>query len=99
MFRVNRPAALHSSQQDSSSTTLPLVPTTVLLPRGVRVQYFKAYPKRYGWSAQSHARRTGRSILQVSFLKYHCSAVASQSIVLLGAVAGRIGERSSLPTT
>jgi hypothetical protein len=29
--------------------------------------------------------------LQMSFLKYHCSAVACQSIVLLGAVVGRIG--------
>ena len=38
----------------------------LLLPRGLRVQYFKAYPKRYAWSARSRARRTGRSILQVS---------------------------------
>lgn len=35
------------------------------LPRGLRVQYFKAYPKRYAWSARSRARRNGRSILQV----------------------------------
>lgn len=41
----------------------------LLLPRGLRVQYFKAYPKRYAWSARSRARRTGRSILQVSVLE------------------------------
>mmetsp|Transcript_15176 Transcript_15176/g.25202 ORF Transcript_15176/g.25202 Transcript_15176/m.25202 type:complete len:286 (+) Transcript_15176:104-961(+) len=38
----------------------------LLLPRGLRVQYFKAYPKRYAWSARSRARRSGRSILQPS---------------------------------
>mmetsp|Transcript_31829 Transcript_31829/g.46939 ORF Transcript_31829/g.46939 Transcript_31829/m.46939 type:complete len:284 (-) Transcript_31829:1133-1984(-) len=38
----------------------------LLLPRGLRVQYFKAYPKRYAWSARSRARRNGRSILQPS---------------------------------
>eukprot|EP00568_Trieres_chinensis_P011124 CAMPEP_0183295296 /NCGR_PEP_ID=MMETSP0160_2-20130417/3305_1 /TAXON_ID=2839 ORGANISM="Odontella Sinensis, Strain Grunow 1884" /NCGR_SAMPLE_ID=MMETSP0160_2 /ASSEMBLY_ACC=CAM_ASM_000250 /LENGTH=327 /DNA_ID=CAMNT_0025456757 /DNA_START=90 /DNA_END=1073 /DNA_ORIENTATION=- len=30
----------------------------LLLPRGLRVQYFKAYPKRYQWSARAR-RRTG----------------------------------------
>lgn len=28
----------------------------LLLPRGVRVQYFGAYPKRYAWSARSRGR-------------------------------------------
>mmetsp|Transcript_31205 Transcript_31205/g.48842 ORF Transcript_31205/g.48842 Transcript_31205/m.48842 type:complete len:309 (-) Transcript_31205:487-1413(-) len=31
----------------------------LLLPRGVRVQYFGAYPKRYAWSARSRGRRSG----------------------------------------
>jgi hypothetical protein len=31
----------------------------LLLPRGVRVQYFGAYPKRYSWSARSRGRRSG----------------------------------------
>lgn len=31
----------------------------LLLPRGVRVQYFGAYPKRYEWSARSRGRRGG----------------------------------------
>ena len=30
--------------------------TYLLLPRGVRVQYFGAYPKRYAWSARSRGR-------------------------------------------
>lgn len=29
----------------------------LLLPRGVRVQYFGGYPKRYAWSARSRSRR------------------------------------------
>ncbi|EED95567.1 predicted protein [Thalassiosira pseudonana CCMP1335] len=29
----------------------------LLLPRGVRVQYFGGYPKRYAWSARSRGRR------------------------------------------
>ena len=29
----------------------------LLLPRGVRVQYFGAYPKRYAWSARSRGGR------------------------------------------
>jgi hypothetical protein len=28
----------------------------LLLPRGVRVQYFGAYPKRYAWSARTRGR-------------------------------------------
>ena len=36
----------------------------LLLPRGLRVQYFHAYPKRYAWSARTRARR-GRGMLQV----------------------------------
>lgn len=48
----------------------------LLLPRGLRVQYFKAYPKRYAWSARSRARRTGRSILQPSVI----GSVAASSI-------------------
>lgn len=31
----------------------------LLLPRGVRVKYFGAYPKRYAWSARSRGRRSG----------------------------------------
>jgi hypothetical protein len=42
----------------------------LLLPRGLRVQYFKAYPKRYAWSARARMRRSGRSILQVSTQSY-----------------------------
>jgi hypothetical protein len=30
----------------------------LLLPRGFRVQYFGAYPKRYAWSARTRARRS-----------------------------------------
>eukprot|EP00542_Grammatophora_oceanica_P000932 CAMPEP_0194057410 /NCGR_PEP_ID=MMETSP0009_2-20130614/63321_1 /TAXON_ID=210454 /ORGANISM="Grammatophora oceanica, Strain CCMP 410" /LENGTH=290 /DNA_ID=CAMNT_0038707161 /DNA_START=212 /DNA_END=1084 /DNA_ORIENTATION=+ len=33
----------------------------LLLPRGLRVQYFGAYPKRYQWSARTRAKRSGRS--------------------------------------
>lgn len=33
----------------------------LLLPRGVRVQYFGGYPKRYAWSARSRGRRTNSS--------------------------------------
>mmetsp|Transcript_28495 Transcript_28495/g.43818 ORF Transcript_28495/g.43818 Transcript_28495/m.43818 type:complete len:295 (+) Transcript_28495:48-932(+) len=29
----------------------------LLLPRGLRVHHFRAYPKRYAWSARSRARR------------------------------------------
>ena len=29
----------------------------LLLPRGVRVQYFGAYPKRYAWSARTRGGR------------------------------------------
>lgn len=32
----------------------------LLLPRGVRVQYFGAYPKRYAWSARSRGGGRGR---------------------------------------
>jgi hypothetical protein len=33
----------------------------LLLPRGLRVQHFRAYPKRYAWSARSRngGRRSG----------------------------------------
>eukprot|EP00521_Asterionellopsis_glacialis_P009190 CAMPEP_0195286164 /NCGR_PEP_ID=MMETSP0707-20130614/3722_1 /TAXON_ID=33640 /ORGANISM="Asterionellopsis glacialis, Strain CCMP134" /LENGTH=326 /DNA_ID=CAMNT_0040345763 /DNA_START=190 /DNA_END=1170 /DNA_ORIENTATION=+ len=30
----------------------------LLLPRGIRVHYFGAYPKRYAWSARSRTRRS-----------------------------------------
>ena len=33
----------------------------LLLPRGVRVQYFGSYPKRYAWSARSRSARRKRS--------------------------------------
>ena len=33
----------------------------LLLPRGVRVQYFGSYPKRYAWSARSRSGRRKRS--------------------------------------
>lgn len=33
----------------------------LLLPRGVRVQYFGAYPKRYAWSARSRGGRRWRN--------------------------------------
>jgi len=36
----------------------------LLLPRGVRVHYFGAYPKRYAWSARTRGRKKGD---QVSF--------------------------------
>ena len=33
----------------------------LLLPKGYRVEYFRAYPKRYAWSARSRlARRSGQ---------------------------------------
>lgn len=39
----------------------------LLLPRGLRVGYFGAYPKRYAWSARTRARRGGqRNVMQVS---------------------------------
>jgi len=33
----------------------------LLLPRGIRVHYFGAYPKRYAWSARSRTRRSTQS--------------------------------------
>jgi hypothetical protein len=35
----------------------------LLLPRGLRVGYFGAYPKRYAWSARTRARRGGRGMI------------------------------------
>lgn len=35
----------------------------LLLPRGIRVQYFAAYPKRYAWSAKP--RRLRRVSLKI----------------------------------
>ena len=39
----------------------------LLLPRGVRVQYFGAYPKRYAWSARSRGGRGRKKSDQVRF--------------------------------
>lgn len=46
----------------------------LLLPRGVRVHYFRAYPKRYAWSARSRGRRKGT---QEQTSSYGGSSVAS----------------------
>jgi len=61
----------------------------LLLPRGVRVQYFGAYPKRYAWSARSRGRRTGgnkRGGMSVSSVGgegsiYGSSSVAGGSVI------------------
>ncbi|KAL7496176.1 hypothetical protein ACHAWT_004444 [Skeletonema menzelii] len=59
----------------------------LLLPRGVRVQYFGAYPKRYAWSARSRGRRSGggtinsnRSVVGEGSM-YGGSSVAGGSVV------------------
>eukprot|EP00985_Skeletonema_marinoi_P018031 scaffold10020_cov161-Skeletonema_marinoi.AAC.17 len=61
----------------------------LLLPRGFRVQYFGAYPKRYAWSARSRGRRTGgnkRGGMSVSSVGgegsiYGSSSVAGGSVI------------------
>ena len=41
----------------------------LLLPRGVRKQYFGAYPRRHAWSARSRMRRS-RNYGQVRIIEW-----------------------------
>ena len=57
----------------------------LLLPRGVRVQYFGAYPKRYAWSARSR----GRMNKQRSSMSNNGSVVGGDGASIYGSsVAG-----------
>src|SRR5210317_960456 len=65
--------------------------TYLLLPRGVRVQYFGAYPKRYAWSARSRGRmnkqrsgmsNNGGSVVGGDGASIYGSSVAGGSAVL-----------------
>jgi len=66
-------------------TALVLFVFYLLLPRGVRKQYFGAYPKRHAWSTRSRRRsefgqvRQCVRVLYCVFTMYVCSIMAGGS--------------------
>jgi len=63
----------------------------LLLPRGVRVQYFGAYPKRYAWSARSRGGRRRRNGGGDGGSVYGNNSVSSARTPMGGPPAGGAG--------